>query len=110
MGLVLAVFSALAIEIDPSFFDETPCTVADLAPYLSVTARDWCAVEHQTAQLYANNYSNNNELARAQKLLAIRCALLLDDHFPSAITGDARVMELFVLSWKNVYCAFQQAI
>ena len=91
------------MDNDPFFFHESPCTVADLAPYLSTMAQDWCGVEHQAIQLKATNPSDA-EIIRAKKLLAVRCALLLDDGLHPDIADDNRVMAQFAQYWKTVYC------
>ena len=97
LATALSVLSPAADD----FYRESPCVVAELAPYLSMQASDWCAVERATAEAVVRGQDKPSAAERALKLVSIRCALLVnEDQFDSTNAAMAR----FVAYWKTEYC------
>ena len=108
IGLVLvagcggAAFSTARVD-DVDFYRESPCVVAELTPYLSMHASDWCAMERAIAQVVLQVQDAAISAERALKLISIRCALLVNEEFESTNTNV--VMARFVAYWKTEYCS-----
>lgn len=104
MLMFILLFFACATSaavLPDEFYQESPCAVASLAPYLDVQASDWCGVER--AMLEAKSWDKNNVFVQEHflKQVAIRCALLVNGPQNDILNT---VMARFVSYWKKQYC------